>query len=115
MDDGSGLSKENRLTAQAVTDLLAVMYARHGDAFVETLSVAGQDGTLAKRMKNTSAEGRVFGKTGYIAGTSTLSGYVRTKSGRMIAFSCLMNDVASGDLWKAHQAQDKLCARLADY
>jgi serine-type D-Ala-D-Ala carboxypeptidase/endopeptidase (penicillin-binding protein 4) len=115
MEDGSGLSKTDRLTALTVTELLGYMHARHGEAFMETLAVAGQDGSLAKRMKNTLAEGRVFGKTGYIAGTSALSGYVRAKSGRLVAFSVLMNDVASGDLWKAHQAQDRLCVRLVDY
>jgi len=115
MDDGSGLSKENRLTAIAVTELLSVMYQRHGDAFVETLSVAGQDGSLAKRLQNTPADGRVFGKTGYVFGTSALSGYVRTRSGRTIAFSLIMNDVPWGELWKARLAQDKACLRLVDY
>jgi serine-type D-Ala-D-Ala carboxypeptidase/endopeptidase (penicillin-binding protein 4) len=115
IDDGSGLSKENRLTALTVSELLAVMYARHGDAFVETLSVAGQDGSLANRMKGTPAAGHVFGKTGYVLGTSALSGYVHTKSGRTIAFSLIMNDVPWGELWKARQAQDRLCVRLMDY
>ncbi len=115
IDDGSGNSKQDRLTALTITELLAVMYARHGDAFAETLSVAGQDGSLAKRMKGTAAEGHVFGKTGYVLGTSALSGYIHTKTGRMIAFSCLMNDVPWGELWKARQAQDRLCERLMDY
>jgi D-alanyl-D-alanine carboxypeptidase/D-alanyl-D-alanine-endopeptidase (penicillin-binding protein 4) len=115
IDDGSGLSKENRLTALAVTELLAVMGERHGDTFVQSLAVAGQDGSLARRMRSTSAEGRVFGKTGYVLGASALSGYVRAKSGRMIAFSILMNDVPWGELWRARQAQDKICIRLVDY
>jgi len=115
IDDGSGLSKENRLTALAVTELLAVMSERHGETFVQSLAVAGQDGSLARRMRNTSAEGRVFGKTGYVLGASALSGYVRARSGRMIAFSILMNDVPWGELWRARQAQDKICIRLVDY
>jgi D-alanyl-D-alanine carboxypeptidase/D-alanyl-D-alanine-endopeptidase (penicillin-binding protein 4) len=115
IDDGSGLSKENRLTTAAVTDLLALMYARHGELFLQSLAVAGKDGSLAKRMRNTPAEGRVFGKTGYVFGASALSGYVRTKSGRMIAYSLLMNDVPWGELWKAKQAEDRTCVRLVDY
>jgi serine-type D-Ala-D-Ala carboxypeptidase/endopeptidase (penicillin-binding protein 4) len=115
IDDGSGNSKQDRLTALTVTELLAVMYARHGDVFVETLPVAGEDGSLASRMKNTAAHGRVYGKTGYVLGTSALSGYVRTKSGRTVAFSLIMNDVPWGELWKARQAQDRLCVRLVDY
>jgi D-alanyl-D-alanine carboxypeptidase/D-alanyl-D-alanine-endopeptidase (penicillin-binding protein 4) len=115
IDDGSGLSKENRLTAVAVSELLAVMYERHGDAFVQSLAVAGQDGSLARRMRNTPAEGRVFGKTGYVFGASALSGYVRAKSGRVIAYAILMNEVPWGELWKARQTQDKICIRLVDY
>ena len=113
MDDGSGLSKENRLTALAVTELLRVMYERHGETFVQTLAVAGQEGSLAKRMRGTPAEGRVFGKTGYVLGTSALSGYVRTRTGRMAIFSIIMNDVR-GQTGKARDAQDKVCLRLVD-
>jgi len=115
IDDGSGLSKENRLTPVAVTELLAVMYERHGETFVQLLAVAGQDGSLARRMRRTPAEGRVFGKTGYVLGSSALSGYVRARSGRVVAFSILMNDVPWGELWRAREAQDKICVRLVEY
>jgi D-alanyl-D-alanine carboxypeptidase/D-alanyl-D-alanine-endopeptidase (penicillin-binding protein 4) len=114
MEDGSGLSKQDRLTALAVTELLRVMYERHGETFLKTLAVAGQDGSLAKRLSNTAAEGRVFGKTGYVLGTSALSGYVRARSGRVLVFSILMNDVPWGELWKARLAQDKVCLRLVE-
>ena len=118
VDDGSGLSKENRLTALAVTELLALMYERYGPGapgFVGTLAVAGQDGSLRSRMRNTAAEGNVWGKTGYVYGVSALSGYVRTRGGRWVAFSVLMNDVPWGQLWRARLAQDKVCIRLVDY
>ena len=115
IDDGSGLSKENRLTALAVSEILRQMLQRHGERFVMTLAAAGQEGSLSKRMRGTSAEGRVYGKTGYVLGTSALSGYVRAKSGRTIIFSVLMNDVPWGELWKARTAQDKVCLRLVDY
>jgi len=115
LDDGSGLSKENRLTALAVTELLRVMVERHGEAFIGTLAVAGRDGSLRSRMRNTAAEGNVYGKTGYVAGTSALSGCVRTRAGRWIVFSILMNDVPWGELWRARLAQDKVCIRLVDY
>jgi D-alanyl-D-alanine carboxypeptidase/D-alanyl-D-alanine-endopeptidase (penicillin-binding protein 4) len=115
VDDGSGLSKENRLTALAVTELLALMYERHGEAFIGTLAVAGEDGSLRSRMRGTAAEGNVYGKTGYVAGVSALSGYVRTRGGRWVAFSILMNDVPWGGLWRARLAQDKVCIRLVEY
>jgi D-alanyl-D-alanine carboxypeptidase/D-alanyl-D-alanine-endopeptidase (penicillin-binding protein 4) len=115
IDDGSGLSKENRLTPLAVTEVLRQMLQRHGERFVQTLAAPGQDGTLSKRMRGTAAEGRVFAKTGYIFGASGLSGYVRAKSGRTIIFSVLVNDMPWGELWKAHAAEDKACLRLVDY
>ena len=115
IDDGSGLSKENRLTALAVTELLRVMAERYGETFIQTLAVAGRDGSIRNRMRNTPAEGRVFGKTGYVAGVSALSGYVRTAGGRLLVYSILMNGFASGDLWRARLAQDKICLRLVDY
>jgi len=115
IDDGSGLSKENRLTPAAVTEVLRQMLQRHGERFVQTLAAAGQEGSLSKRMRGTAAEGRVYGKTGYVLGTSALSGYVRAKSGRTVIFSVLMNDVPWGELWKARVAQDKVCLRLVDY
>jgi len=113
--DGSGLAKENRLTALAVAELLRVMCERHGDAFLHTLAAAGEDGSLSKRMRNTPAEGRVWGKTGYVLGVSALSGYVRSKGGRTIAYSIMMNDVPWGQLWRARDAQDKVCLRLVEY
>jgi len=114
-DDGSGLSRENRLTAFTVTHLLGLMHRLHGPQWVQTLAAAGQDGSLDKRMDGTAAEGRVYGKTGYIRGVSALSGYVYAASGRVIAYAILMNNLPSGALWKARVAQDKICVRLVDF
>ena len=97
-----------------VTELLRVMYEQHGEAFARTLAVTGRDGSLRSRMRNTAAEGRVFAKTGYVAGVSALSGYVRTRSGRWLAFSILINDVPWGHVWRARLAQDKVCIRLVE-
>jgi D-alanyl-D-alanine carboxypeptidase/D-alanyl-D-alanine-endopeptidase (penicillin-binding protein 4) len=113
IDDGSGLSKQNRLTALCLSELLRLMYERHGEAFLQTLAEPGSEGTLAKRMRNTPAEGRVFAKTGYVSGVSALAGYVRAKSGKIIVFSILMNNVH--ELWKAREVQDKVCLRLVEY
>jgi len=114
-DDGSGLSRENRLTAFAVTHLLGLMHRLYGPQWVQTLAVAGRDGSLRKRMDGTAGEGRVYAKTGYIRGVSALSGYVYAAGGRVIAFSILMNNLPSGALWKARLAQDKICIRLVDF
>ena len=91
--DGSGLSRYDYVTADMIVSILEHMYRdpRHHDAFVATLPVAGRDGTIASRMKNTRAEGNALAKTGSIANVRTLSGYVRTRDGETLAFSMLAN------------------------
>jgi D-alanyl-D-alanine carboxypeptidase/D-alanyl-D-alanine-endopeptidase (penicillin-binding protein 4) len=91
------------------------MAERHGQAFMSTLAVAGRDGSLRNRMRGTAAEGNVYGKTGYVAGVSALSGYVRTKTGKLLVYSILMNGFPAGELWKARAAQDKACVRMAEF
>ena len=115
-DDGSGLSKKNRLTVFTLARVLARMDRLYGARFRETLAVAGDPrGTLRRRMRNTAAEGRIRAKTGYVAGASALSGYAETDSGHRLAFAILMNGFRRGHLWKARLAQDKMCIRLVQY
>jgi D-alanyl-D-alanine carboxypeptidase/D-alanyl-D-alanine-endopeptidase (penicillin-binding protein 4) len=94
MFDGSGLSRYNYVTARAITTTLEHMYkdARHKDAFVATLPIAGKDGTISTRMRRTRAEGNAVAKTGSIANARSLSGFVRTRDGEMLVFSILCND-----------------------
>jgi len=91
--DGSGLSRQNLVTPHAVVTLLR--YASEqpwGEAFRDTLPVAGVDGSLADRFKGTLAQGRVYGKTGSLGGVKTLSGYATTNHGEQIVFSILTNN-----------------------
>ncbi len=111
--DGSGLARENRITAHLATDTLAVMFHHpSGQLYRESLSVAGQDGTLAKRM--TDLKGRVFAKTGYIGGVRSLSGYIQTRSGRWLCFSILYNQVP-GPVKAFEDLQDEAVHLLFDY
>lgn len=91
--DGSGLSRDNRVSARQIAALLAAVLAQDGEtprAFLDSLAVAGRRGTLEDRMKGTPAEGRVFAKTGWINGASALSGFAETLDGRRIVFSVLV-------------------------
>ena len=120
IDDGCGLSKQNAISANAIAQVLAHTFA--GDKrqpFMDSLSVAGTDGTLEKRFRDSDLRGRVFGKTGYIVGVSSLSGYVRTKDDRWYCYSILMNgvsDVASAKLVQEQvvKAIDNQTARMSD-
>lgn len=91
--DGSGLSPKDKIAPRALTHLLA--YASHqpwGAAWRDTLPIAGVDGTLDNRFKNTPFQGKMWAKTGTLDEVNALSGYVTTASGRIVAFSILVNN-----------------------
>lgn len=110
--DGSGLTISNRSNPKGVVRLLIRAHNRPwGQKFVDSLPVAGRDGTLASRMRGSAAEGRCHAKTGTLTGVSALSGYCFNSSGRQYAFSILMNGV--GDSYSARAAQDAIAALIA--
>jgi D-alanyl-D-alanine carboxypeptidase/D-alanyl-D-alanine-endopeptidase (penicillin-binding protein 4) len=94
MSDGSGLSRYNYVTPSMVTTVLRHMYSDpvHRDAFVATLPIAGKDGTISTRMRNTRAAENAIAKTGSIANVRSLSGFVRSRDGEMLVFSIIAND-----------------------
>jgi len=117
IDDGSGLSKNNRVSAEIIAKLLYFAQQQlWGERFRSSLAVAGgKDGTLRKRMRRTAAAGRVYAKTGYIAGSSALSGYILDNENKpKIIFSMIFNfPGASGKLWQIKSIEDKICIVLA--
>lgn len=93
MVEGSGLSRHDLTTAAALAHLLATMDAGpDAAAWRGLLPVAGVDGTLARRMRGTAAEGNVVAKTGSMTYVNALAGYVTTKSGQRLAFAILLNN-----------------------
>jgi PBP4 family serine-type D-alanyl-D-alanine carboxypeptidase len=91
--DGSGLSRMNLVTPAALLALLDYMYRHdHFTYFLDSLPIAGIDGTLKDRMRNTPAEGRVVAKTGSMTHVLNLSGYVRSREGKTYAFSIMTNN-----------------------
>jgi D-alanyl-D-alanine carboxypeptidase/D-alanyl-D-alanine-endopeptidase (penicillin-binding protein 4) len=112
--DGSGLTRSNRVTPAQVARLLVSMRSTAaGDEFVNSLPVAGREGTVAHRMRGTAAQGRCRTKTGTLTGVSALSGYCFNADGKVMAFSILMNRV--GNLNQAHSQQDRMAALIARY
>jgi len=90
--DGSGLSRHTLVTPQAVIKLLKYMATSpRFDALLESLPVAGEDGTLARRLEGTRTRGRVRAKTGTMDHVNALSGYMELPSGRRLAFSIIGN------------------------
>ncbi len=93
MLDGSGLSRYNYVTPDAITAMLVQVWrdARLRGPFVAALPVGGHDGTLESRMKNGLLARRVQAKTGTISNVRALSGYVDTLDGEKLAFSMIAN------------------------
>ncbi|MGE5314440.1 MAG: D-alanyl-D-alanine carboxypeptidase/D-alanyl-D-alanine-endopeptidase [Acidobacteriota bacterium] len=116
MVDGSGVSHYNLLTSEVYVKLLEGMYAQKNvfDLYYRSLPVAGVDGTLDTRMRNTPAQGNLHAKTGTISGVTTLAGYVTTADGEMLAFSMMMqNFIGSSEPYR--RAQDAIGAFMAGY
>jgi len=92
LDDGCGLSRQNELTAYAITTVLSDIYhGRDWEFYRNTLAVGGVDGTLAKHFRDEKYKGRIRGKTGYISGVRSLSGVCHTDGGDYL-FSILANN-----------------------
>jgi D-alanyl-D-alanine carboxypeptidase/D-alanyl-D-alanine-endopeptidase (penicillin-binding protein 4) len=97
MNDGSGLSRYDYLTADAIVAVLRHVW--HDDRlrgpFVAALPVAGRDGTLENRMKGTVLDDRVEAKTGTLANVRSLSGYLETTTGKHVVFAIVVNNFTS--------------------
>jgi D-alanyl-D-alanine carboxypeptidase/D-alanyl-D-alanine-endopeptidase (penicillin-binding protein 4) len=93
LNDGSGLSRNDMITANATVQLLTFMSKhRYFAQFRDALPIAGVDGTLRTRMRGTPAEGNVRAKTGSLSSVASLSGYVTTAAGEHLVFSMMLNN-----------------------
>lgn len=113
--DGSGISRFDQITAAAVNDLLERMYfdINNFDAFYSSLSVAGVDGTLKKRMNYTAAENNFRGKTGSLNGISSVAGYLNTVQGDEIIVTILFDFTKGG--WNYYRdLQDEIIITLTE-
>jgi D-alanyl-D-alanine carboxypeptidase/D-alanyl-D-alanine-endopeptidase (penicillin-binding protein 4) len=110
IEDGSGLSKRDRLTAKALVSILraGARDVSIRDAFVTSLSVAGISGTLEKRLDRRPTRGRVIAKTGTTNAASALAGFIR----RRYVFAILQNG-SPVPYWSARAAQDRFVTILA--
>ena len=93
LSDGSGLSRNDMITAEATIQLLTYMHRhRYASVFRDALPIAGVDGTLRNRFKGTPAENNLRAKTGTLSSANSLSGYVRDAAGEDLAFSIMVNN-----------------------
>jgi D-alanyl-D-alanine carboxypeptidase/D-alanyl-D-alanine-endopeptidase (penicillin-binding protein 4) len=111
--DGSGMSMDDRIAPRANTKLLTYVARQPwGAAFRATLPVAGVDGTLTNRFKNSPLKGKLWAKTGTLNETVALSGYLTAASGKTIVFSVMVNDHRPGSNAET-LAVEKICEAIA--
>lgn len=90
--DGSGLSRSNRAEPSTFIALLKGMYSYDSSGlFYHSLAIAGVNGTLRNRFRDTAVQGRVHAKTGTLQGVKALSGYLENQDYGTIVFSIVVN------------------------
>ena len=110
--DASGLSTLDMVTPQAVTKLLAGMdRSPNREAWLNSLAVAGEDGTLSQRFKGDPAARRIRAKTGTLSHISAIGGYARSAGGDTLAFAILVNNYAVGAT-EVRAIVDRMCMLL---
>jgi D-alanyl-D-alanine carboxypeptidase/D-alanyl-D-alanine-endopeptidase (penicillin-binding protein 4) len=93
LSDGSGLSRDDLVTPRAVIQLLRYLSQRPwGADYIATFPIAGVDGTLENRMKDTAASGRILAKTGSLEHVRAMSGYATTVHGEHLVFTIFGNN-----------------------
>jgi len=107
--DGSGLSRQNRLSPDQIVSVFQDMYADLGvyPEFISALGVMGRDGNVLKRMNGHNSAERARVKTGTLNSVSALSGYFQSADGERFAFSILMNDLKCSN-GQAKRLQDRI-------
>ena len=113
--DGSGLSRRDVLSADALLVVLARMHDPASTSpWMTALPVAGVDGTLAARMKGTPAENNLRAKTGTMSNVRALAGYVNGADGQPMAFAIIVDNF-EGTAVQAQAAVDTIAVRLAEF
>jgi len=115
MNDGSGLTRYNSLTARQFVFLLKYMKSKskYYEAFNNSLPVAGKSGTLRNLCKGTNAADNVRAKSGSISKVRAYSGYVNALSGEELAFTILVNNYTCSDS-EMRKMLEKLMVDMAD-
>jgi D-alanyl-D-alanine carboxypeptidase/D-alanyl-D-alanine-endopeptidase (penicillin-binding protein 4) len=111
--DGSGMSRENRASANAFIHLLRYMWTSPDrEVFVSSLPYSGDpDAKFGHRLRAPPYARQVYAKTGYIVGVVGLSGYVHAQSGKIYAFSFLFNQYHVG-VYAVYQLQDQMLKEI---
>jgi len=105
INNGCGLSRHSNITATALVNVLRDAYKQFGKKWMNTLAIAGKDGTIKRRFKRSVAKGRAWMKTGTLNNAKNIAGYVRGKSGKYYVVAILYN---GRERWKGSTLQNQI-------
>jgi serine-type D-Ala-D-Ala carboxypeptidase/endopeptidase (penicillin-binding protein 4) len=113
--DGSGLSRDDRLSAALLTELDRAMWdSEHGEEWRDLMAVAGENGTLRRRLRGTIADRRVRGKTGTLEDVRALSASVEGEGGRRFHITVIGNDLRGEARDRVRLLTDEIALRLTE-
>jgi len=113
IDNGSGLSRTAKLSAKMLVDMYDDAYRRYGQRWMQTLSIAGVDGTIKKRFRGTVVKGKAWMKTGTLKRVKNIGGYVKSRSGQLYEVVILVHSNRGN--WRASQLQNETIKWLVKY
>ncbi len=91
IDNGCGLSRVAKLNAKLLGTMLDNAYDRYGQRWMNTLSIAGVDGTIKRRFRGTVVRNRAWIKTGTLRRVKNIAGYVKNRAGKRYTVVILVN------------------------
>jgi len=113
IDNGSGLSRTAKMSAKILADMYDDAYIRYGKRWMNTLSIAGVDGTIKKRFRATKVKNKAWMKTGTLRRTKNIGGYVKSASGQLYTVVILVQSNKGN--WRASALQNDIMKWLVTY
>ncbi|GIU01523.1 D-alanyl-D-alanine carboxypeptidase [Sulfurovum sp. TSL6] len=111
VDNGSGLSRTSKVNAKLLAQMYDNAYDRYGYRWMETLSIAGIDGTIKHRLRHTAVKKHAWMKTGTLKRVKNIGGYVKNRAGKFYTVVIIINSAKAK--YRGAKLQDEIIKWLA--
>jgi len=109
--NGCGLSRESRMMPTTAINIMSSAYRDFGESWLNALAIGGVDGTIKKRFRGTAAAKRTFMKTGTLKKAKNITGFVRSKRGRLYNIAIFYN---GAKIWLGRDVQNRIILWLVN-
>ena len=109
IDNGCGLSKRSRMLPVTAIRINQSAYRDFGNLWLQSLSIAGVDGTLKKRFAHSVVKRHAFMKTGTLKRAKNIAGFIKSKSGKLLNVAIFYN---GAKIWLGRDIQNKIITWL---